>query len=451
MLRIPLLLSTVILASVCPLPAVVGSDYAVVEMVDVDTVPSWFRVGFCLLTKGNHQYAAYYNTAHQMVVAHRQLDQQQWDRTILPSNIGWDSHNYITMIMDVDGYIHLAGNMHCVPLVYFRTRKPGDISTFERLPMTNIEEERCTYPRFMADSDGQLLFMYRSGQSGNGRSFFNRYDLHSQTWSRFLDTPLFDGEELRNAYPIGPVKGPDGKFHIIWVWRDTPDCATNHDLSYVRSDDLKHWEAADGTPVTLPLTLRQAQVLIDPVPSGGGIINSGIALTFDSNSRPLVTYHKRDAKSHMQIYVARPESGVWKTYAITQWDKTIAFGGGGSMPFIGIQASGAQRVAPHTLSVGYRHADYGSGRVLLDEQTLQVVDRNVEIEPEYPAELGKPMIEFAGMGVQLARDVGESPDTQIRYLLKWETLGSHRDRPRDPPLPPASVLKLVKLVKSATD
>ena len=180
-------------------------------------------------------------------------------------------------------------------------------------------------------------------------------------------------------------------------------------------------------------------MLVDPVPSGGGIINSGIALTFDSNNRPLVTYHKRDGNSHMQIYVARPENGVWRTHAITHWDKTIAFGGGGSMPFIGIQASGAQRLTPHT----YRHADYGSGRVLLDEETLQVVDRKVKIDPEYPPELRKSMIEFVGMEVQHALDIGESPDTQVRYLLKWETLGSNRDRPRDPPLPPASVLKLV--------
>lgn len=447
MLQPPLLLSLVMLALACPLPAVVGAEYAIAETVDVDTVPSWFRVGFCLLTEGDHQYVAYYNEAHQMVVAHRQIDQQQWDKVVLPSKIGWDSHNYITMVIDGDGFIHLSGNMHCVPLIYFRTRKPGNISTFERLPMTEIEEERCTYPRFMADSDGQLLFMYRSGQSGNGRSFFNRYDLASQTWSRFPDTPLFDGEGLRNAYPIGPTKCPDSRFHIIWVWRDTPDCATNHNLSYVRSDDLKHWQAADGTPVTLPLTLNQSQALIDPVPSGGGIINSGIALTFDSNNRPLVTYHKRDANNHMQIYVARPETGVWKTHAITQWDKTIAFGGGGSMPFIGIQASGAERVAPHTLSVGFRHADYGSGQVLLDEETLQVVDREVPIEQEYPSELRKPLSEFAGMGVQLARDSGELPGAQVRYLLKWETLGSNRDRPRDPPLPPASTLKLFKLVK----
>ena len=450
-LRRPLILSLVILALVCPLPTVVGAEYTIAETVDIDTVPSWFRVGFCLLTEGDQQYAAYYNETHQMVVAHRQLDQRQWDKVILPSKTGWDSHNYITMIIDGDGYIHLTGNMHCVPLIYFRTREPGDISTFERLPMTNVEEDRCTYPRFMVDSDEQLLFMYRSGQSGNGRSFFNRYDLASQTWSRFLDTPLFDGQELCNAYPIGPMKGPDGRFHIIWVWRDTPDCATNHDLSYVRSVDLKHWEAADGTPVSLPLTLNQAEVLIDPVPSGGGIINSGIALTFDSDNRPLVTYHKRDANDHMQIYVARPENGVWKTHAITHWDKTIAFGGGGSMPFIGIQASGAQRVAPHTLSVSFRHADYGSGRMLLDEETLQVVDRTVTIEPEYPSELRKPQIEFSGIEVQLARDIGELPDAPVRYLLKWETLGSNRDRPRDPPLPPASMLKLVKLVKTTSE
>jgi len=400
------------------------------------------------LTNRDHQYAAYYNETHQMVVAHRRLDQREWDKFALPSKISWDSHNYITMVIDRDGYLHLSGNMHCVPLIYFRTRKPGDISTFERMPMTKMEEERCTYPRFLFDSAGQLLFMYRSGSSGNGRRFFNRYDVASQTWTRFLDTPLFDGEELRNAYPVGPVKGPDGNFHIVWVWRDTPDCATNHDLSYARSADMKHWEAVDGKPVTLPLTLSQTQLLVDPVPSGGGIINSGIDLTFDSSNRPLVTYHKRDANQHMQIYVARPENGVWQPHAITRWDKAIAFGGGGSMPFIGIQASGAECVAPHTLSVGYRHADYGSGRIVLDEETLQVVDRKVTIQPEYPSEMRKPTSTFVGMGVQLQRDIGERLDPQVRYVLRWETLGSNHDKPRDPPLPPASMLQLIKLVKT---
>ncbi len=42
---------------------------------------------------------------------------------------------------------------------------------------------------------------------------------------------------------------------FIWVWRDTPDCATNHDLSYMKSPDLKNWYNAFGEKVELPATL----------------------------------------------------------------------------------------------------------------------------------------------------------------------------------------------------
>ena len=45
----------------------------------------------------------------------------------LPSQVAWDSHNYITMTADRDGYLHLSGNMHVAPLVYFGTAKPYDI------------------------------------------------------------------------------------------------------------------------------------------------------------------------------------------------------------------------------------------------------------------------------------------------------------------------------------
>ncbi len=31
----------------------------------------------------------------------------------------------------------------------------------------------------------------------------------------------------------------DNWYHVWWVWRDTPDCSTNHDLSYMKSPDLK--------------------------------------------------------------------------------------------------------------------------------------------------------------------------------------------------------------------
>lgn len=422
-----------------------AATYRVVETLEIDTVPSWFPVGFCLLTHKGRQYVAYYDEDHQMRIARRGLGDREWQKVALPSKIGWDSHNYITMAIDSAGHCHLSGNMHCVPLIYFRTEKPGDITTFERHAMTGREEQRCTYPRFLNDADGNLLFTYRSGGSGNGRRFYNGYDVNSKTWTRFLDTPLFEGEGKRNAYPHGPTKGPDGLFHVVWVWRDTPDCATNHHLSYARSRDLTNWETAAGDAVDLPLTLEQSKLCVDPVPPGGGIINGCERLAFDSDHRPIISYHKSDEDGRMQIYVTRFEDGQWRRHPITTWDKNIAFAGRGAMPFIGIRISGLSRLNPRTLGISYRHRDYGSGRIVLDEKTLRPVDRDVTVPSEYPKDLTKPMIVFEGISVRFVQDLGEPSEPDTKYVLRWETLGAHHDRPRKPPLPPASVLNLVKL------
>ena len=81
------------------------------------------------------------------------LNGRKWEFTKLPVTTGWDSHNYITMTVDDGGFLHLSGDMHCVPLKYFRTTKPLDPATFERLDkMTGTEENRTTYPRFMRGS-----------------------------------------------------------------------------------------------------------------------------------------------------------------------------------------------------------------------------------------------------------------------------------------------------------
>src|SRR5206468_322385 len=119
----------------------------------------------------------------------------------LPMTTGWDSHNSLTMAVDDDGYLHLSGNMHCVPLIYFRTAQPYDIGTFERVSsMVGRDEQRCTYPVFLRGPGNALLFTYRTGSSGNGNQIYNVYDHAARTWRRLLDEPLTDGEGERNAY-----------------------------------------------------------------------------------------------------------------------------------------------------------------------------------------------------------------------------------------------------------
>jgi N-sulfoglucosamine sulfohydrolase len=426
-----------------------ASQFKVEESVEIAKVPAGFPVGFCLLTEGEHQYVGYYDADRRMTIASRRLDSSEWEYQVLPSRVGWDSHNYITMAMDKDGHLHVSGNMHAVPLIYFVTQTPGDVATLQKLPMTGKMENRATYPRFLTDHEDELIFTYRNGGSGNGMRIYNKYDRQTRSWSRLLDRPLIDGEGQRNAYPLGPVMGPDGMFHLVWVWRDTPDCATNHHLSYARSKDLIQWESISGVEVQLPITLDQEFLYVNPIPSGGGIINGCEKLYFDADNRPIITYHKSDTDGNMQIYASRAKNGEWKAQVLTDWQKPVEFSGYGSMGFIGISISGLSLVEPGVLSLTYRHKDYGSGRLVLDEKTLQPLQRKIAVMPEYPKTLNQVQSNFDGMGIRRANDVGSSSKEGVRYVLQWETLGRNFDRPRKPPLPKPSTLSLHKLTPSA--
>lgn len=444
----PIAVGAILVAGLCCYQAQAGSvvsQFRIDRSLDVARVSADFPVGFCLLTNGERHYVAYYDHERRMTVASRTLDSDAWQSQMLPSKVGWDSHNYLTMAVDDDGQLHVSGNMHCVPLIYFRTDKPGDITTLAKRVMTGELENRVTYPRFLTGPQGELIFTYRDGGSGNGRRFYHRYDSEAGTWTRLLERPLLDGEGSRNAYPLGPVQGPDGRYHMVWVWRDTPDCATNHHLSYARSKDLVHWESAFGEPVDLPMKLAGNAVWIDPIPSGGGIINGCEKLFFDSADRPVITYHKADADGSMQVYAARPEGGRWACHVLTDWNTRVEFGGRGSMGFIGIRISGLTRAEPGILTMTYHHRDYGSGRLVVDEGALQPLDKQITVTAAYPAELNRIQSDFEGMQIQRAEDLGDSGNPRIRYVLQWETLGRNNDRPRKPPLPKPSMLRLITL------
>jgi len=432
-----------LLAAMLFVPAVHAARpvYRVKRVIEISPVWAGHPVGFDLLTRGERQYAAFYDTERRMAVAARRIGEDAFRLMRLPERIGWDSHNYIRMAVDDGGYLHLSGNMHCVPLKYFRTEKPHDIRTFERLDrMTGREERRVTYPHFFRGPEEELLFTYRDGGSGNGNQIYNVYDVETRTWARLLDEPLTDGRGRMNAYLHGPVKGPDGRFHLAWVWRDTPDCATNHDPSYARSGDLRHWETVRGEPVTLPMTVETPGLIVDPVPAGGGVINGNVRLGFDAEARPIVSYHKFDPDGKTQIYNTRFEDGRWVVHRATDWDYRWAFSGGGSIDF-DIRVGGVQAGPDGRLTQSYRHPKEGSGAWILDGTTLKPVGQ-APPGPTVPSNVRGPESDFPGMAVRWRWSRGDGGDPGIRYALRWETLGRNRDRPRKGPLPEPTALRL---------
>ncbi len=108
-----------------------------------------------------------------------------------------------------------------------------------------------------------------------------------------------------NAYPHGPVVGPDGTYHVCWVWRDHGGAQTNHDLCYARSPDLREWETSQGEPLEVPIDINSGD-LVDPVPPYGGMINNNTKIGFDSEDRVIISYHKFDHEGNTQLYTPAP-------------------------------------------------------------------------------------------------------------------------------------------------
>jgi hypothetical protein len=432
---------------------------SIVGSVEIAPVWSGHPVGFALLTLKDRQYAAFYAADRHLTVAARRLDDDRWEFARLPSEqagpprgpkqtsavVGWDSHNAIVMAADSAGHIHVAGNMHANGLSYWRTEEPGAIASFRQVKaMTGRDEERCTYPVFLKFPDGRLVFQYRSGASGDGDTLFNVYDVESRSWRRLVDGPILDGERTRNAYPHPPVLGADGRFHLSWIWRDTPDAATNHDLSYARSRDLVAWEGADGRPVSLPITLATPGMIVDPVPAGGGVLNGTGQVGFDSRHRPVLAYFKHDSEGMSQAYVARWEADGWRIVQLSDWKHRFAPAGRGTLPTVDIRLGAVQAGAAGELRLPFSHIAEGSGTWVLDEESLETV----RIDPatrRFPRSLLKVESKFPGMRPRLADDRGASGVPGQRFVLRWETLGPNRDQPRKQPWPPPTPLRVVEI------
>lgn len=409
----------------------VSADIATIA---IDNVWSGHRIKPYLLTQGDHQFVAYFDANRQMTVAYRYIG-TPWRYYKVDSWLGWDSHNYVTMQLDKKGYLHVMGNMHGDPIEYFRSSEPYNVRSLKRVPLMVDKsiEQRMTYPIFKLNKQGELIVKYRDGGSGNGNEIYNIYDTQQQAWSRLHDNVFLNGEGKMNGYFEGPTLGPDGFFHLIWVWRNTPNAATNHDLSYAKSEDLVNWFNSNGEPLSLPITLAQAEV-IAPVPPFGGMINGNVKLGFDHNGQPLVTYHRYDENGDTQMYVARKDGKTWESTQISDWKGfRWDFSGGGSLGRFKVKPQSPTVYDDKHISVIVRKND-DVMRFILDKDSLNTV----KIEPAdlYPTQL-KSKTEKANrhmfkdnkivMEHHVFKGVGEANNSK-QYYLSWQSQPGNRDR-----------------------
>lgn len=396
----------------------------VVATEAIDRVWSGHSVRFALVTTKSDIVVGYYDANRQLTVARRRKAGGGWTYQKLDTWNDWDSHNYIAIAEDTAGRLHVAANMHSSPMTMFVSDTSGDVRTLKRVAkLVDVNLERsATYPIFLHDRSGRLIFKYRDGASGNGNEIYDVLDADSGQWSRLTAAPLVDGEGRRNAYFMGPVLGPDSWFHVAWVWRETPMAETNHDLSYAKTPDLVHWFKADGTPLPLPIKLKAAEI-VDPVPVRGGMINNNTLIGFDEHGRPTITYHKFDGAGGTQIFLARFEGKAkgWRIAQVSDWKNyRWDFSGGGSLNaeiFVG----GAEPIGQGLLKVPVIRQGKSIDFIVRSNDLSLVEARPVSSLAD---QLGKTIKSPDGMQLNIVNAPGDNGEI---YALAWSARPPHRD------------------------
>lgn len=282
-----------------------------------------------LVTHEGVQYAAYYDAERYVVLARRRAGSSRW--TVQRSQYqgkAQDAHNGISIMADGAGYLHVAWDHHDNPLRYARSRSPGGLALQAQQPMVGRDEQAVSYPEFYRLPDGDLLFLYRDGASGRGNLVMNRYRHAAAKWERLQDK-LIDGEGQRNAYWQAHADS-FGVLHLSWVWRESPDVASNHDLAYARSrDGGRSWEHSDGTPYKLPITAASAEYAMR-IPQGSELINQ-TSMAADCQGRPYIATYWRDPAGTVPQYRVVFHTGLrWEARTLPLHRTAFSLSGGGT-------------------------------------------------------------------------------------------------------------------------
>jgi hypothetical protein len=385
-----------------------------------------------LTSLGDTQYIAYYDNDANVIIGKRVITDKKWKlvKTKFKGNAS-DAHNSISIMVDGGGYLHMAWDHHNNPLRYCKSVAPGSLEMSDKMSMTGLAEQNLSYPEFYRMPNGNLLFFYRNGQSGNGNLVINQYDIKTQQWKQ-LQSNLIDGEGKRNAYWEACLDAK-GTIHISWVWRESPDVASNHDMGYARSDDGGvSWKKSTGEKYTLPITEVTAEYAAH-IPQRSELINQTSMYALEDGTPVIASYWKTGNDTAPLYHVLWLQKGKWMQSDLKTRKTPFSLSGAGTkrIPISRPQVIAWKQKNKTALAIIFRDEERGNKVSIAITDNLQNANWRVKDlsqepagswEPSYDTELWKNkrilhlFLQFADQ--QDAEGKTNTPPQSVK-VLEW--------------------------------
>jgi hypothetical protein len=260
----------------------------------------------------------------------------------------------------------------------------------------------------------------------------NRYDIKSRVWTQ-VQANLVDGESQRNAYWQACVDRK-GNIHLSWVWRETPDVATNHDLCYAQSaDGGKTWTNSAGVPYHLPITAASAEYVCR-IPQKSELINQTSMTTDEDGKVFIASYWKQQGDSIPQYHVVCQTDKQWRTMNLGLRKSPFSLSGGGTrrIPISRPQIIAWKKNNTVTIGLIFRDAERGNKVSIAvsdgaERSKWKVTDLTADAvgswEPTYDTELWKDK-QILSMFIQNveqvdAEGISQLPPQMVK-VMNWK-------------------------------
>ncbi|MCK8493422.1 BNR repeat-containing protein [Spirosoma sp. RP8] len=258
-----------------------------------------------------------------------------------------DAHDNPVIQLDEQGYVWVFSTSHGTerPSFIHRSRKPYDISQFESIPATRLDNkgQRIPFDNFsylqtyyqpgqgflnlMTHYDRDVL-VYGANKPRRTISFITSPD--GTTWSAWQDLAIIEEGHYQTSGQWKNKVGSAFNYHPNTKVGAGLDYRTN--VYYVETDDFgKTWHTAGGESLKLPLAEVNNPALVKDYKSLG--LNVYISdVNYDGAGRPIILYitskgpEPGPANGPFGWHIAHWTGSQWGIYDVTQSDHNYDMG-----------------------------------------------------------------------------------------------------------------------------